>query len=219
VDQQEKFAQMLLGYIASEDESAEQKLVYVEQLGKLDFLTAEYLIPLANHQNALIQEKALRMLGTLDSSKVIPVLIDTLQDKRARISIFALRSAFKAKSKPEALAILEAAPLAKIAVAKEVVRLIGELQTRGALDWLVGYSEVSLHVAVHGALLGATCSYLEHERAWEIFYKAARDPNPITAKTVAEIPWASVKGVKTTKVLALVLQLFNHSNAEVRIAA
>ncbi|GER92265.1 hypothetical protein KDW_64270 [Dictyobacter vulcani] len=77
----------------------------------------------------------------------------------------------------EALKLLQDAPLNKITVAKEVVRLMGELGTEAAYQQLQAMQQQELHRDVRIALLRALWSYLERPETWESFRRAAQDPD------------------------------------------
>lgn len=60
----------------------------------------------------------------------MPTLIEAMNDDRARIAIYALRRSLLEMPVSRALLLLRAVPLEKVTVAKEVVRLLGELPTQ-----------------------------------------------------------------------------------------
>ena len=83
----------------------------------------------------------------------------------------------------EALNLLRHAPLAQVTVAKEVIRLIGELSSEVAYRELLSWETRELHRDVRVALLRALWDYLEEPETWEIFTRAAQSPDTSTG------PW------------------------------
>nr|GFD60951.1 hypothetical protein [Tanacetum cinerariifolium] len=76
-----------------------------------------------------VRDTALRALAHLDGGQGVPVLVAALDDVRARVAIYALRSALLEMPAAQALALLQAVPTEKVTVAKEVLRLLGDLDT------------------------------------------------------------------------------------------
>lgn len=99
----------------------------IEQLSLLPAIEPTRLIQLAsikNPQEAVI-DRALRALSQLDGGQGVPVLLEALDDARARIAIYALRSCLMEMLVDNAVSILKNASWEKITVAKEIVRLLG----------------------------------------------------------------------------------------------
>jgi len=217
--QQDALVQIILKDIADQDVTSKKKVSYVKQLGLLPSVDPKYLIQLASDERPIIQEAALKALGRMDGAQGVPALIDTLGDDRGRIAIYALRSVLKMMSKSETFTLLKAVPETKVTVAKEKVRLIGDLETDEALQWLLQAEKTKLHASVRKALLRALWPYLTHFETWEIFHRAAADPEPDTAKGVISIPSNGMAFPTRQKHLHLLLQLLNHPLPEVRLAA
>lgn len=217
--QQDAVVQIILKDVADEDVTSEKKVSYVKQLGLLPSVDPKHLIQLASDGRPIIQEAALRALGRMDGAQGVPTLIDALGDDRGRIAIYALRSALKMMSKPEIFTLLKAVPETKVTVAKEKVRLIGDLETDEALQWLLESEKTKLHASVRKALLRALWPYLTHSETWEIFNRAGADPEPDVAKGVISIPSDGMTFPTRQKHLHLLLQLLNHPLPEVRLAA
>jgi hypothetical protein len=217
--QQDLLAQILLKDINDDDISTEDKVGYVTQLEHLCFVDTVHLIALANDEREAIQEEALRALGQLDGDQGINTLIDALSDNRARIAIYALRSALKRKPKTEIFQLLKSAPQNKVTVAKETIRLTGELETEEAFQYLLEKDKETLHRDVRIALLRALWSYLDREETWEIFARAAEDAESHTAKAIGHIPDDGMDDKTRKCLLQLLLQLLNHSSSEIHIIA
>lgn len=217
--QQDDLAQIILKDVADEDVTSDKKVSYIKQLGLLPSVDPKHLIQLASDERPIIQEAALKTLGRMDGAQGVPTLIEALGDDRARIAIYALRSAMKMMSKSETFTLLKAVPETKATVAKEKVRLIGDLETEDALQWLLEAEKTKLHASVRKALLRALWPYLTHDETWAIFNRAARDPEPDVAKGVISIPSDGMSLPTRQKHLHLLLQLLNHPIPEVRLAA
>ncbi|KAE9367893.1 hypothetical protein N431DRAFT_561746 [Stipitochalara longipes BDJ] len=215
--QQEALAEIIIKDLANEDVTSEKKISYIWQLGLLPSIPPTHLITLASDARPIVQETALKALGRLDSSLGVPILIEALGDDRGRIAIYALRSALRDLPKSEVFEILKAVPSAKVTVAKETVRLIGDLETEEAFQWLLETEKGSLHASVRKALLRALWSFLDRDETWRIFALAAEDPEPEVAKGVISIPVDSMTFEVRQKHLNLLLILLNHPTPEVRL--
>ncbi|PMD49560.1 uncharacterized protein K444DRAFT_622642 [Hyaloscypha bicolor E] len=215
--QQEALAQIILKDIADEDVTSDKKVSYIRQLGRLPSVDINHLITLAKDGRPVVQETALKALGRLDSSEGIPTLIDALGDDRGRIAIYALRSALRDLPKSKAFEILKAVPSTKVTVAKETVRLIGDLEAEEAFQWLLEAEKTNLHASVRKALLRALWNYLDRDETWAIFTHAAGGPEPEVAKGVISIPVDGMSFSTRQKHLSLLLTLLSHPAPEVRL--
>jgi len=217
--QQAAFAQILLKDVDSADVSVEEKVKYVQQLSQLTFVDPQPLFELANSEESAIQEAALRSLGHLDSDQGLPVLIDALSDERARVAIYSLRNQMRTMSKSKTFALLSSIPQAKVTVSKETTRLIGELGTDQAYQYLLEKERADLHADVRVALYRALWTYLGRNETWEILKRAAEDLDPKIAKAVCSIPEDGLNPQRKQELLQVLLRLLSHESPEVRIAA
>jgi PBS lyase HEAT-like repeat len=215
--QQVALTQIILKDIADEDVTSDKKVSYIWQLGLLPSVSMNHLITLTSDKRPVVQETALKALGRLDSSDGVPTLIEALGDERGRIAIYALRSALKDMEKSEAFEVLKAVSSTKVTVAKETVRIIGDLETEEAFEWLLEAEKGKLHASVQKALLRALCPYLDRDETWRIFNKAAEDTEPDVAKGVVDIPVDGMSFPTRQKHLALLLTLLNHPSPDVRL--
>jgi hypothetical protein len=217
--QQEALATIILKDVASEDVTSDRKVSYISQLGLLPAVSNKHLISLASsdEKRQIFQETALKALGRLDSSEGVPTLIEALGDDRGRIAIYALRSALRDLSKSKAFEILKAVPSTKVTVAKETVRIIGDLETEEAFRWLLEAEKSKLHASVRKALLRALWPYLDRDETWEIFEKAARDSEPDIAKGVISISVDGMPFFTRQRYLNLLHLLLSHPSPDVRL--
>ncbi|KAH9213074.1 hypothetical protein DL95DRAFT_390878 [Leptodontidium sp. 2 PMI_412] len=217
--QQEALAKILLNDIGHDDISFEDKVKCVLQLSLLAFLDPKSLFELAGSEESAIQESALRALGQLDGDQGLPILIEALSDDRAQIAIYSLRKVLKAIPKDKVFELLSSIPQTKVTVAKETVRLIGEMSTEKAFQYLLEKEQTELHADVRVALYRALWTYLDRDETWEIFIRAAENPDPKIAKAVCSIPEDGINMQQKQQLLQVLLRLLSHESPEVRIAA
>jgi hypothetical protein len=217
--QQDEFAHILVKQINDTNVAAGRKQSSIKQLALLPFVDVKYLTEFSSDDRPNLRETALRALGRLDGDQGVPVLFNSLQDDRARIAIYALRNILRSMSKIDQLELLKSVPMEKVTVAKEAVRLVGDLDTEEALQYLLAKEKVKLHSDVRIAIFRALWSYLERDEPWEVFSRAAADPDPETAKAVSTIPDNGLSSKARRALLGLLLKLLYHPAAEVRLTA
>jgi hypothetical protein len=151
----------------------------INQLAALPAVLPTRLLALADArmENLAVRDTALRALAHLDGGQGVPVLVAALADVRARVAIYALRSALLAMPAAQALALLQAVPTDKVTVAKEVIRLLGDLDTPAVYPLLLDMDARPLHRDVRVALLRAFWAHLERPETWPILC-AAPPPTP-----------------------------------------
>jgi hypothetical protein len=154
----------------------------------------------------------------MDAGQGIPTLLEALNDKRARIAIYALRRALLVMPQTEALKILREAPRTQVTVAKEVVRLIGELSSEAAYQELLALDAQALHRDVRVALLRAFWPYVERAETWEVFTRAAQSPDTAIVQGVIEIPADGISSIASKRLAVLLAMLLSYPDAEVRVA-
>ena len=217
--QQAGFASLLLKETENKDKDIKDRCRAIQQLGLLAYHTVDPLIKLAN-ENAkpVLQERALRTLGRIDGKQGIAVLIEALGDHRARIAIYALKRTLKSMSKIETMLLLRSVPQDKVTVVKETLRLIGELRTEDAFQYLLERSGENLHHDVRVALFRALSSFLDRDETWEIFMRAAVNPDAGIAEAVIHLPQDGMDSVSREKLLRLLRLALYHEEAVVRMA-
>lgn len=177
------------------------------------------LVELAGDERPAVQEAALRALGKLDVGQGVPTLLQALGDERARIAIYALRKALLRMPAEQALQLLRAAPLEKVTVAKEYVRLLGDMPSVEAFRELCRLNEQELHRDVRVALLRALWGHLEQEDAWTILNRAVESPDPALMTTVIRIPADRLSEQSQRRLIALLARVIGHADARVRTQA
>ncbi|HET8910239.1 MAG TPA: hypothetical protein VFN23_02165 [Ktedonobacteraceae bacterium] len=218
--QQKVFAQTLLTITDPKDKNRMSRELRnaIQRMAVMPFLDFSPLIRLASDERQGIRDDALRALGRLDARQGIPTLFEALGDERARIAIYALRKAFLTMSPENALALLQQAPMARVTVAKEVVRLIGELKTEEAYQELRTLERGDLHRDVRIALLRAFWDYRDRVEPWDIFRSAALSSDRAVAQGVVRVPTDGLTPALQKRLAELTALLLSHPQTEVRLA-
>ncbi len=217
--QQALFAETLTQVTHDEKRDTPALWTVIAQLGALPAIPPTRLIELArvDAPRPTVRDRALRSLGHLDAGQGIPTLLEALGDERARIAIYALRGALLEMPTARAAAVLRAVPMEKVTVAKEVVRLLGELPGGLGYGDLLTLEARELHRDVRVALLRAFWDHLEQEQTWPILERAARSPDPAIAAGVIRIPADRLSPQAQRRLAALLAMLLAHPDAKVRL--
>ena len=190
----------------------------VRRLAALPAIGPDRLIALARDGRAVVQETAVRALGRLDARDGIPELLDALADGRARWAVYALRQALHDLAPGRVLAVVQGVPLTKVTVAKEAVRLAGELGGSGAIPWLLEVHRRDLHRDVRGALLRGLWDHLDRPEAWTILDESAASQDRGVVIGLARIPVDRASAEARERVAGLLLRLLDHPEPTVRLA-
>lgn len=191
----------------------------IEQLAALPDIPATTLINLASASNLTlgIRDRALRALATMDAGQGLPTLIEALDDERSRVAIYALRPALLAMPTSQALSLLLNVSLERVTVAKEVVRLLGELASEEAYKQLLALDRLELHRDVRVALLRGFWSHLDRDETWEILEKAATSSDMAVATMVGRIPDSVMLPEVQGRFINLLATLLCHDDVSVRL--
>jgi hypothetical protein len=218
-EQQSIFAAVLEDVIHDEQRDSPALFMAINQLAALPALDPTPLVQLADlHATRLAaRDVALRALGRLDAGQGIPTLLGALDDDRARIAIYALRRALLQMPATQALALLRGVPSRRVTVAKEVVRLLGELPGGVAYTDLLAMAGADLHRDVRVALLRALWDHLEQPETWPLLEQAATSDDAAIAAGVIRIP-ADRRSPEVLRRLArLLATLLGHPAPQVRL--
>lgn len=176
------------------------------------------LIAFANDERPVVKEKAIRVIARCDQAQGIPMLLACLEDERARIAIYGLRKALKDLPPARAFAILVGAPLRRVTVAKEVLRLLGELRSEDAYRHLLKLDAgPDLHRDVRIALLRALWDHLEREETWSIFERAVTAPDWIMASRLGDIPADRLTKTSDARLSKLLTKVVTRDEPEARL--
>jgi hypothetical protein len=188
-----------------------------ETLVDLAFADAGPALALASDPRPPVRERAVRYLPRLDGGEGLPVLVECLGDDRARVAIYALRKAFEEMTPAAVLAVLANAPMGKVTVAKEVLRLVGELRGEEAFRQLLGFDRPGLHRDVRLALVRALWDHLDREEAWSILERAATDPDWVVAARLVEIPVTRLSAAAEARLARLFARVVERPEVEARV--
>lgn len=218
--QQEMYTHTLLEVVRAQDQNraTHEWLTTIHRMAAMPAIDFTPLIQLASDERPAVREATLRTLGRLDAGQGIPTLLEALNDARARIAIYALRDALLSMPQTEALALLRKVPLTQVTVAKEAVRLIGELASEEAYRELLSWETRELHRDVRVALLRALWDYLDYPETWDIFTRAAQTSEAAIAHGVVHIPADGMSPLIQQQLAILTATLLAHPELEVRIA-
>jgi len=184
---------------------------------RMEYAAMDRLLALAKDDRPAVKEKAIRVLARCDAGQGVPTLLDCLGDDRARFAIYGLRRALFGMLPDRALALLAGAPMRKVTVAKEVVRLTGELRAAGAFARLEQLAASELHRDVRIALLRALWDHLDREPTWQIFERAVADRDWVIASRLADIPADRLTARLDTRLAALLARVIARPEPEARI--
>jgi hypothetical protein len=191
----------------------------VQQLAALPAIEPTRLVSLSDRrmEKIAVRDAALRALARLDSGAGVPVLVEALEDDRARVAVYALRAALREMPPDRSLSVLRGVPMDKVTVAKEVVRLLGELRTPEAYAELLALDRQSLHRDVRVALFRGLMEHLEEEATWPILERAAVDSDPAIATGVVRVPADRLSPLAEQRVVRLLASLLVHADPKVRL--
>ncbi|MFP2934352.1 hypothetical protein ACLESO_56405, partial [Pyxidicoccus sp. 3LG] len=187
------------------------------QLAALDWAPMDTLCSLAEDSRLAVQEKAIRVMARCDQGQGVPTLLRCLEDARARIAIYGLRRAFNGMPPSRVLSLLAGVPLTKVTVAKEVVRLLGELRADAAYERLLELDGMNLHRDVRIAMLRALWDHLDREPTWAVFARAVEGSDWVMASRVGDIPADRLTEGSDRKLSALLGRVLARPEPEARI--
>jgi hypothetical protein len=218
-EQQTLFAKSLQRILEDSKRDTPTNLWALRSLAALYAVPPTLLNQLADlgNEKLAMREGALRALGTVDSAAGVPTLLAALNDERARIAIYALRAALRELPALQALEILRGVPTTRVTVAKETIRLLGEVRHEEAFHELLAISERDLHRDVRVALLRALWDWTELPATWTVLNEAAGNPDPAIAAGVVRIPADRMSAAAQARLARLLAQLLAHPTPKVRV--
>ena len=186
--QQIRFARTLRKVILDETNTHDLIGRAIARLFALPAVPNRHRLALTKNQQPVVRDLALIHLRQLDNtSPILPILLEALQDERAVRAMYALRPCLLALPPQEALAILRAIPFARVTIAKEVVRLLGDLPGEEALQELLALDTQELHRDVRVALVRSLGRHMERDDAWRILEREARSADKTIAVSTARL--------------------------------
>jgi hypothetical protein len=193
------------------------KLRAIQFLALLPAVDPTRLIELSSDVRPVIAEAATRALGRLDGGQGLPTLLAALNDERARVVIYALRQAMVGMPPERVIAAVGQAPLEKVTVAKEVIRLVGEYGGPAGGDWLLEVASRKLHRDVRIAVLRGLWDHLERPESWKLLNEAAKDADGQILNGVVRIPADRLSEDSRRQLIELLSGLVSHADAVVRL--
>lgn len=217
--QQTMFAQTLEALTRDEKRDFPAVRFAIAQLAALPAISHTRLIELASVVNPklAVRDTALRALSRLDAGQGVSTLLSALDDDRARIAIYALRRCLLEMPVNRAVQLLQNVAIAKVTVAKEVVRLLGEFPSEEAYRELLRMCDLDLHRDVRVALLRALWSHLDREETWQILEEAAVCEDSAIATMVVRIPCDRLSPTAECRLVSLLATLLTHPDPLVRV--
>jgi len=168
-------------------------------------------------EDIALRDKALEALGRADAGRGVASLIQALDDNRANIAIYALRRSILEMSATSALALLSKAPLKKVTVMKEIIRLAGEFSGEASYHFLSTFAkDENLHPDVKIALLRAFWNHLNNEEVWGYFNAAAQNGPVALARSTIRIPQEGLTANGRTHLCEQLTLLLRNENAQIR---
>ena len=108
-------------------------------------------------------------------------------------------------------------PRGKVTVAKEIIRLAGDLRTDDAFAFLARIEgDGKLHPDVAIALMRAYWNFLEHPEVWQRLHAAARSEQPALARATIRIPPTGLSPDGQRALSRHLALLLGHADAQVR---
>jgi hypothetical protein len=211
------FATSLARIVRDKDRDTPTVWYCLAVLANMDSAPMDVLIAAAADERPAVQEKAIRVMGRCDRGQCVSTLISCLDDSRARIAIYGLRRALSDMLPRAALHLLGGVPLRKVTVAKEVVRLLGELRLDAAYEHLIGLDAGDLHRDVRIAMLRALWDHLDREPTWAVYARAVSGPDWVMASRLGDIPADRLTATSDRRLSALLGQVLRRPEPEARI--
>ncbi len=215
--QNTRFHATLAGLIADKDRDTPTVFRALVILPRLEYAPADALCALADDTRPTVREKAIRVLARCDAGQGVPTLLGCLDDARARFAIYGLRRALKDIPPARVVELLAGVSLRKVTVAKEVLRILGELRHEAAYAQLLEVDKKPLHRDVRIALLRALWDHLEAEPTWEIFARAVEASDWVMASRLGDIPADRLTVASDRKLSKLLARVLVRPEPEARI--
>jgi hypothetical protein len=186
--QRQIFGKALVNLTSGKDRSVSDIYFALMRISLLPEGPIETVIKFARAKDSNTWAFAVQCLADADAGEGVPELLECLNDERAIVSVYALRKAILKMSTPEALQLLKNVPRARVTVAKETIRLIGDLQTDDAFETLLAFDKEELHRDVRIALLRALWNYLDRDAAWQVIERYSNTSESSIALHLLRIP-------------------------------
>ena len=222
-EQHRIYAAALTAFIRDTTQAEHNQIRYIKLLARLHYTTesADAIAAFAEDSSRpVICETAVRALAHLDEGNGVPCLLEALGDSRARIAIYTIGRVLKSMGADETLSTLKSVRTQKVTVLKEIMRLIGDLETGDALEYLLQKErEPGLHVDVRLAILRRLWGFAAWTGVRPVLERAAADSEKEVAKLIVELPAEGTTDADKALLLHLLILTLSHPHPEVRLAA
>ena len=215
--QVERFARSLESIVGDRERDTPTVLAALSKWPRMEYADMARLCAVATDDRPAVRERAIRVLARCDAGQGVPTLVACLDDDRARFAVYGLRRALFGMIPERALGIVKGVSLRKVTVAKEVVRLAGELRADGAATWLFELAATKLHRDVRIALMRGLWDHLDRDDTWRVFDVAVADPDWVVASRLADIPADRLTAATDARLSALLARLLARPEPEARI--
>jgi len=212
-----RYEKLLEGVVADGGNDTPIRLRALTILAALFSVEARGLCDASNHSAPVVRERAIRVLSRLDEGQGLNALVECLGDARARFAIYGMRRAILSLPAARAVEILTKVPLYRVTVAKEVVRLFGEIRCDAAYAALIDLSRGSRHRDVRLAMLRALWDHLDREPTWPILEAAATGEDILLATKVGDVPADRLTSTSDRRLSALLARVLERPEPEVRV--
>lgn len=215
--QQNRYAIALNVILGEQNRDVPTLRFALSTLAHLAYADPAPILSYASDPRPPVREIAIRALPWLDAGQGISTLMECLGDDRIRYAIYALRKVFAEMSRERVLEQLRAVPTTKVTVAKEVVRMLGEMGGEDAFRDLIELDRPNLHRDVRIALLRALWDHLDRPETWEVFHRAASDSDWILASKLADIPVDRLSPAAEERLVFLLAQILARPEPDARL--
>ncbi len=211
------FAAQLAAVAADRERDTPAVLTALGRLPAVVYAPMDALIGFADDERAAVRERAIRVLARCDAGQGLPTLIACLGDARARFALYGLRRAVLTMPPERATPVVAAAPMHKVTLAKEVVRLLGDLRCDAAYAELLGRASTGLHRDVRIAVLRALWDHLHRDPTWAVLEAAVADDDWVLAARVGDVPADRLTPETDRRLSALLARLLARPEAAARL--
>jgi len=215
--QQQVFARVLVGLASEKDRDAPAVAGALARLARIPEADVAAVEGLANCENLFTRGLAIAALARWDDDAGLPELARCMQDDRASVAIYAVLRRIRRMSAPAALAFLRTVPLAKVTVAKEVLRLAGSLRTDAALAFVLGHEASATHKDVRIAILRSLWHFLDRPAVWDLLLRVVVQDPPEVAFEVAGIPLDELDAAGLERFNGLIMALLDRGGPDERV--
>ena len=222
VEQQQVYSRTLVSFISDTTQHSWYQIQHLKVLSRLHFCeeSAAAVAMFAHDERLVIRDTAVRRLAKLGEARGLPHLIEALGDDRARIAIYALGALLEKEDPARSLEILKSVKTTQVTVLKEIMRIIGDLETKEAFEYLMQKEqENGTHIDVRIAIIRRLWNYMSWPGVVATFERAVVDKEKELAKMIVSLPAISLNVEQKSQCLHILILGLSHPSPEVRLDA